>query len=80
VTIPAQESAALPATAAAAAAAAAAEVEKLQHGLARRDRVIKELKEALAAAAAGRPDIKADITRRLAAARILRSGNPDLLD
>jgi hypothetical protein len=75
---PAQESGAV--AAAAAAAAGAAEVEALRRGLARRDGVIKELKEALAAAAAGRPDVKADITRRLAAARTLRRGSPDLPD
>ncbi len=63
-----------------AATAAVEEVQALQRGLARRDGVIKELKEALAAAAAGRPDVKADITRRLAAARILRRGSPGLQD
>jgi hypothetical protein len=74
----AQELAAV--AAAAAAAAAAAEVEALKRGLARRDGVIKEFKEALAAAAAGRPDVKADINRRLAAVRILRRGSPGLPD
>jgi hypothetical protein len=61
------------ASAAAGAGPATEEVGSLRRGLARRDAVIQELKEALAAAAAGRPDVKADITRRLAEVRAGRS-------